>query len=347
MEKTDNPYTILGLGYDADESTIKKAYFKLAKKWHPDKQTTDADQEEATKVFAKIADAYDMLQDPVRRYDWKQANESSIKSSAPSRPSTERTPPVRTMSPKRKRNYSNGTTTPSASNQSSSTRPKSNKASVRVSPEQVKPLVPPSVRVPGARQSVPGRKAGRSPVRTSVRASVGTPDLSSPRSPVRKSTASSVLNSPRSPVRKSSGSSVLNSPRSPVRKSSRSSVLNPPRSTVRSSVRPSAPNPPKSPVRSSVRSSAPHPPKSPVRHSVMPPSPRSPMRKSARSPVRNSITTVRRSHHTPPPPLTSPSGRKKKSAGRKPKKNVLDSNSDHGPNKRADKIFRRLSLKLQ
>mmetsp|Transcript_44693 Transcript_44693/g.107812 ORF Transcript_44693/g.107812 Transcript_44693/m.107812 type:complete len:407 (-) Transcript_44693:85-1305(-) len=77
MDKTDNPYDILEITPGATEAEIKKAYRQLARKFHPDKQKTDEDREAASATFARISDAYDLLQDPVRRYDWRMKNESS------------------------------------------------------------------------------------------------------------------------------------------------------------------------------------------------------------------------------------------------------------------------------
>ena len=79
MEKGDDPYEILGVPYTADEGEIKKAYRKAALKWHPDRQTTDEEKAAATDVFAKLSAAYETLTDPVKRYDWKQANEDKMK----------------------------------------------------------------------------------------------------------------------------------------------------------------------------------------------------------------------------------------------------------------------------
>ena len=62
MEK--NYYQILGVGEQADESEIKKAFRKLAKKYHPD--TTPGNQEVAEK-FQKINEAYSVLGDAGKR----------------------------------------------------------------------------------------------------------------------------------------------------------------------------------------------------------------------------------------------------------------------------------------
>jgi curved DNA-binding protein CbpA len=81
MNGSENPYDILGVSPDADEVAIKKAYRQAARIHHPDKQTTDEDRERATAYFAKIADAYSLLQDPVRRYDWRMSHGDKLKRS--------------------------------------------------------------------------------------------------------------------------------------------------------------------------------------------------------------------------------------------------------------------------
>jgi curved DNA-binding protein CbpA len=70
-----NPYKILGVPHTASEAEIKAAYRKAARKYHPDKQKTESEQARASAIFAKIADAYSTLNDPVKLYDWKLKNE--------------------------------------------------------------------------------------------------------------------------------------------------------------------------------------------------------------------------------------------------------------------------------
>eukprot|EP00740_Mantoniella_antarctica_P017975 CAMPEP_0198695300 /NCGR_PEP_ID=MMETSP1468-20131203/285230_1 /TAXON_ID=1461545 /ORGANISM="Mantoniella sp, Strain CCMP1436" /LENGTH=107 /DNA_ID=CAMNT_0044450957 /DNA_START=19 /DNA_END=339 /DNA_ORIENTATION=+ len=62
-------YDILGLQKDASATEVKKAYRKLAVKFHPDKNPTN--QEEALEKFQEIASAYEVLSDEQarRRYD--------------------------------------------------------------------------------------------------------------------------------------------------------------------------------------------------------------------------------------------------------------------------------------
>jgi molecular chaperone DnaJ len=61
-------YEVLGVSRDADDETIKKAYRKLASKYHPDRNPGD---QEAPLKFKEVAEAYEVLrdQDKRQRYD--------------------------------------------------------------------------------------------------------------------------------------------------------------------------------------------------------------------------------------------------------------------------------------
>src|SRR5512132_3490532 len=59
-----DPYEVLGVARDADETTIKKAFRKLARELHPDVNAHDPDAEEK---FKEAAGAYEVLSDPERR----------------------------------------------------------------------------------------------------------------------------------------------------------------------------------------------------------------------------------------------------------------------------------------
>jgi len=58
-------YSILGIANTASKDDIKKAYKKLAKKWHPDKNPSN--QEEATRKFKEVSEAYQVLVDDSKR----------------------------------------------------------------------------------------------------------------------------------------------------------------------------------------------------------------------------------------------------------------------------------------
>lgn len=55
----DDPYEILGLKRKSTKSEIKKAYYKMALKWHPDRNPENV--EFATKMMQKINAAYYLL----------------------------------------------------------------------------------------------------------------------------------------------------------------------------------------------------------------------------------------------------------------------------------------------
>ncbi len=67
MAKSD-PYEVLGVARNASADEIKKAYRKLAIKFHPDKNPGDSSAEEK---FKEAASAYEILSDPEKkaRYD--------------------------------------------------------------------------------------------------------------------------------------------------------------------------------------------------------------------------------------------------------------------------------------
>ena len=59
-------YKILGVDKNADTETIKKAYKKLALKWHPDRfsNASEKEQKEAEEKFKEISEAHDVLSNP-------------------------------------------------------------------------------------------------------------------------------------------------------------------------------------------------------------------------------------------------------------------------------------------
>ena len=60
-------YKVLGVSKDADEATIKKAYRKLARTWHPDQNKGNPEAEER---FKEIGEAYTVLSNPEQRQQY-------------------------------------------------------------------------------------------------------------------------------------------------------------------------------------------------------------------------------------------------------------------------------------
>ncbi len=77
-EKRDY-YEVLGVGRDADADTLKKAYRKLAKKYHPDTNPGDA---EAEKKFKEASEAYAVLSDAQKRQQYDQFGHAAFDGSA-------------------------------------------------------------------------------------------------------------------------------------------------------------------------------------------------------------------------------------------------------------------------
>ena len=69
MSTNKDYYEILGVPRDASDKEIKKAYRKLAMKYHPDRwaKGTDEEKKEAETKFKEIAEANEVLSDPQKR----------------------------------------------------------------------------------------------------------------------------------------------------------------------------------------------------------------------------------------------------------------------------------------
>lgn len=69
-------YELLGVDDTADSNTVKKAYYRLAKEYHPDRHhsTTDADlKEKLTAIFDRLSKAYDILKDDKNREEYERS----------------------------------------------------------------------------------------------------------------------------------------------------------------------------------------------------------------------------------------------------------------------------------
>ncbi len=70
-------YKVLGVARNATKDQIKKAYRKLARKWHPDINPGNA---EAENKFKEIAEAYDVLEDSKKRKLYDEFGEEGLRS---------------------------------------------------------------------------------------------------------------------------------------------------------------------------------------------------------------------------------------------------------------------------
>ncbi|MCH1983269.1 DnaJ domain-containing protein [Ruminococcus sp. OA3] len=73
-------YETLGINRDADAAAIKKAYRKLAKKYHPD---TNAGNARAEQMFKDVTEAYTILSDPDSKKLYDQFGHAAFDGSAP------------------------------------------------------------------------------------------------------------------------------------------------------------------------------------------------------------------------------------------------------------------------
>src|SRR4051795_1039434 len=72
-----DPYELLGVARDADDTTIKKAFRKLARELHPDVNSHDPDAEEK---FKAAAEAYEILSDAERRATYDRYGHEGLRS---------------------------------------------------------------------------------------------------------------------------------------------------------------------------------------------------------------------------------------------------------------------------
>src|SRR5262245_14269393 len=73
-------YEVLGVSRSADEDELKKAYRKLAHKWHPDKNPDS--RKEAEERFKEISESYQILSDPQRRAQYDRFGHAAFEQGA-------------------------------------------------------------------------------------------------------------------------------------------------------------------------------------------------------------------------------------------------------------------------
>jgi len=83
MSKRDY-YEVLGVSRDASEAELKKAYRRLAMKYHPDRNTDDSDDAEAR--FKEAKEAYEVLNDANKRAAYDQYGHAGVDPSMGGRP---------------------------------------------------------------------------------------------------------------------------------------------------------------------------------------------------------------------------------------------------------------------
>ena len=77
MSATRDYYEVLGVSRDADETTVKKAFRRLARELHPDVNSHDPQAEDK---FKEAAEAYEVLSDPERRATYDRYGHEGLRS---------------------------------------------------------------------------------------------------------------------------------------------------------------------------------------------------------------------------------------------------------------------------
>ena len=80
-----NYYDLLGVDKHVTEEELRKAYKKMAVRWHPDKHASknEAEKKKAEETFKEIAEAYDILSDKEKRAVYDLYGEEGLKGGGP------------------------------------------------------------------------------------------------------------------------------------------------------------------------------------------------------------------------------------------------------------------------
>lgn len=78
--KSDDYYEVLGLSKGCTEADIKKAYRKLALKWHPDRHNSKGEEEKTKSEdnFKTVSEAYEILSDKDKRQKYDQFGKAAF-----------------------------------------------------------------------------------------------------------------------------------------------------------------------------------------------------------------------------------------------------------------------------
>src|SRR6266496_3987844 len=75
-----NLYDVLGVAKNASADEIKKAYRKLARQYHPDR---NPDDKSAETRFKEVQTAYDVLSDPAKRKQYDAVGNGRVRAGGP------------------------------------------------------------------------------------------------------------------------------------------------------------------------------------------------------------------------------------------------------------------------
>ena len=75
MGRHGDPYETLGVSRSASQDVIKRAYRKLAKKYHPDRNPNDP---EAERRFKEVQQAYEILSNAESRAQYDRFGEAGV-----------------------------------------------------------------------------------------------------------------------------------------------------------------------------------------------------------------------------------------------------------------------------
>ena len=102
LAEAESHYEVLGVAHSAPAAEIKRAYYALAKRFHPDRFRRDAGERTRARVdaaFGRISQAYEVLKDPAARaaYDLKEKEraQAARQQTRTASPSQEQSPQYR------------------------------------------------------------------------------------------------------------------------------------------------------------------------------------------------------------------------------------------------------------